>query len=174
MMAAKIFYSWQSDLDPEATRNFIEEALELSIKKLNAEIESAERPVNSEADDDDDPNQVALDMDTKGVTGSPKIADTIFGKISEAAAFVADMTFVGARNGGKGKISNPNVLIEYGYAVKALGDFAELRIISVMNTFYGKPSLKNLPFDMKYVRWPITYTLAPNATLEERETAQGG
>ena len=58
----------------------------------------------------------------------PPIVETIFKKIDRAAVFVADLTFAGRRPDGA-PIPNPNVLIEYGWALKALG---HARIISIM------------------------------------------
>ena len=49
---------------------------------------------------------------------------------------------------------NPNALIEYGYALKCVG---HARMISVMNTAFGQPGENNLPFDLRHLRWPITY-----------------
>lgn len=48
-----IFYSWQSDLDPALTRNFIEEALARAVKSLNR--------------DDDVFVEAVIDRDTSGV-----------------------------------------------------------------------------------------------------------
>ena len=62
-----IFYSWQSDLDPALTRNFIEDALTRAIKTLNRD-----KDVFVEA---------VIDRDTSGVAGTPGIAETIFQKI---------------------------------------------------------------------------------------------
>lgn len=67
--------------------------------------------------------------------------------------FVADLTFCGNRVGG-GPIPNPNVLIEYGYALKVLG---ESRVVAVMNTAHGQASRDNMPFDLLNRRFPISY-----------------
>jgi hypothetical protein len=61
-------------------------------------------------------------------------------------------------------LPNPNVLIEYGWALEEPGD---TRII-VMNKAFGEPSEKNLPFDMRHRRWPITYDLVEGASTEDR------
>jgi len=98
---------------------------------------------------------LAIDKDTKGISGTPPIVDTIFKKIDSACAFVADLTFVGKRLNGR-PTPNPNVLLEYGWALKSLG---HARIITLMNTAYGTPSDETLPFNMKHLRWPITYHL---------------
>lgn len=155
-MGNTIFYSWQSDLPNKTNRTFIEEALERAIKGLSqgAEIEKAMRP--------------SLDKDTQGVPGSPPIVETIFKKIEQCAVFVPDLTFVGKNEGGR-LIPNPNVLIEYGYALKVCG---HERIVPVMNSAYGEPSWETLPFDMRHLRHPITYHLAKDATTKETQTAR--
>lgn len=138
-----VFYSWQMDTPTEVGRNFISLALELAIGMLNSDagVEEALR------------EGVRLDSDTQGVPGSPPIVETIFGKIDMAAAFVADLTFVGKRVNER-PTPNPNVAIEYGYALKAL---THRRVIGVMNEAYGEPTRESLPFDLGGFRHPITY-----------------
>lgn len=154
VLSGSIFYSWQSDKPPATNRTFVEKALEQALKELStdAKILEPERP------------DLVLEKDTKNVAGMPPIADTIFAKIDLAAAFVADMTFVASREKG-GSVPNPNVLIEYGYARRAL---THARLLAVMNVHYGKPSALSLPFDMIHVRWPVQYNLAPDASSGER------
>ena len=103
-----------------------------------------------------------VDSDTQGVAGQPPIVETIFKKIDASGVYIADMTFVGSRNDGR-PTSNPNVLMEYGYALNGL---KHERVLCVMNTAYGEPSDENLPFNMKHVRWPICYNLPEDATPE--------
>ncbi|MCA0243816.1 MAG: hypothetical protein LCI02_23610 [Proteobacteria bacterium] len=143
-----VFYSWQLDTPSQIGRNFIGKALEGAIAMLrsDAEVEEALR-------------DVSLDSDTKGVSGSPPLVETIFGKIDKAAAFVADLTFVGERVSGK-PTPNPNVAIEYGYALKALG---HRRIVGVMNAAYGEPTRDSLPFDLGHLRFPISYNCPTDA-----------
>jgi hypothetical protein len=130
-----LFFSWQSDTPPRVSRNIIEQALKLALEKISLDLEIEEAARSLE-----------LDRDTRGVGGSPPIVDTIFKKISAAAIFVADMTFVAKRRDGR-PAPNPNVLIEYWWALRALGHG---RIICVMNTLYGEPG-DSLPFDMKHL-----------------------
>ena len=54
-------------------------------------------------------------------------------------------------------IPNPNVLVEHGYA---LSRRTFSRVISVMNTAYGDCDEATLPFDLRHMRWPITYKLS--------------
>lgn len=109
--------------------------------------------------------QLEVDKDTRNVPGSPPIFDTIRRKIECAAVFVPDLTFVCRRSDGT-LVPNPNVLIEYGYALKSL---THHRIIGVMNKAYGEPSRASLPFDLAHHRFPITYDLPEDASNETRK-----
>ena len=141
---ANIFYSWQSDAPNSVNRTFIRRALEDAAKNLN----------RSEGSDVED--VVRLDQDTQDVAGSPAIVDTILAKIAACDVFVPDVTFMPAS--GERHTPNPNVMIEYGYALKTPGPE---RIVAVMNTHFGEPT--DLPFDMRHRRFPLTYDLAPDA-----------
>jgi hypothetical protein len=150
-----VFYSWQSDTPSNLNRNFIEKAIQEALKRLHSDatLENALRDAI-----------VELDKDTKGVAGSPPIAETILGKIEECAVFVADLTYVGETlkqltdPTDKSRLfPNPNVLIEHGFALKCHGHGA---LVGIMNTAYGKPNADSLPFDLRHLRWPITYHLA--------------
>jgi hypothetical protein len=153
-----IFYSWQSDRPTGTCRNFIERALQSAVDRLraNADVEPSLR------------EDLEVDRDTKNVPGSPAIFDTIMAKIALASIFVPDLTFVGLRADGR-PISNPNVLIEYGYALHKPGPQS---IIAVINTAHGEPTAQNVPFNLAHRRFPITYTLAENASEEERKAAR--
>lgn len=143
----KIFYSWQSDLENKHNRGFIKEALEQAISDLNANLEVSEPD-----------RKIELDHDTKNVPGTPDLAGTIFEKISSSTVFIADISFVAERKDNNKKVlrkvANPNVLIELGYALSALGSD---RVICIFNTASG--SVDDLPFDLKHKRHPIQYCL---------------
>jgi hypothetical protein len=139
MEDCKIFYSWQSDLPNSTNRSFIETALQKATKSIRNDDSIEVDPV--------------VDRDTANVPGSPDIASTIFAKIEEAQIFVCDISIINSESDLKRLTPNPNVLIELGYAFKALG--AD-RVIMVMNTVFGKP--ENLPFDLK-MRRVITYCM---------------
>jgi hypothetical protein len=145
-MPHKIFFSWQSDTPTEWGRNFVERALTRAAVNLVTDL-TVEESIRDSG--------LAIDKDTKGVSGTPPIVETIFKKIDGALAYVADLTFVGERRDGR-PTPNPNVLVEYGWALKSLG---HARIITVMNTAYGVPSDDSLPFNMKHLLWPIPYHL---------------
>jgi len=157
-MKYPIFFAWQSDTPTITGRNVIERALDRVVGAigLDAEVEPAVR------------DGLEVDRDTKGISGSPPIVDTIFRKIDAAAVFVADMTFAGRRPDGAA-IPNPNVLIEYGWALKSLG---HARIVSVMNTAFGNPTDEEMPFDMRHLRHPIQYDCPADADQESRAKAR--
>jgi hypothetical protein len=157
-MSKTVFYSWQSDTSAKAGRYFIEQALNLAVGAINSDlnVQDADRP---------DSQPFLVDKDTKGVPGSPSIVDTILGKIDNAFCFVADLTFVAKRSNGGG-VPNPNVMVEYGYAIRSLG---EKQIICVMNEAFGTPSRENMPFDLAHKRFPITYNLPADSTSEDRK-----
>ena len=148
-----VFYSWQSDTPSNLNRSFLEKALGTAIERLHADVTL--EPVLRNA-------AVQIDKDTKGVGGSPPITQTILDKIENCAAFVADLTFVGeslpsVRTPTKHRLlPNPNVLIEYGYALHCHGHG---RMITVMNTAFGDCNQNTLPFDLRHLRWPIIYNL---------------
>ena len=153
---AAVFYSWQSDRPSNVNRSFLEDVLNKAIANLQKQvaIEAAQRD-----------ELHFLDKDTKGVPGTPEIVSTIFSKIEACAAFVADMTFVARSEEGR-CVPNPNVLIEYGWALAKVG---RGRILTICNEHFGHVTESNLPFDMRHLRWPIRYTLAPDARGDERK-----
>lgn len=149
MAAVTVFYSWQSDTRAAANRSLIHEALQGAATELRADVELKVEPV--------------IERDTQGVPGAPDIGASILEKIDACAVFVADVTNV---TRGEGRPSpNPNVLLELGYALKALGD---RRIVLVLNTAFGGP--EQLPFDLRQKR-AVTYHSAdesPNRAEDRR------
>ncbi|HQU08208.1 MAG: hypothetical protein B7X04_04340 [Parcubacteria group bacterium 21-54-25] len=150
-MAKTVFFSWQADTPNRANRAFLKEILEDVCMEIASDTTL-----------DEAMRDVEVDSDTQGVAGQPPIAETILKKIDEAAVFVADMTFTGTRMDDR-PTPNPNVLIEYGWALKALGNG---RVVCVMNIAYGEPSAHTLPFDLAHLRWPIRYNLPEGASAE--------
>jgi hypothetical protein len=129
--------------------------------------EDADRPGAGDEEEDEevlaDDGRVEVDHDTHGVGGSPLIAETILGKIRDAAVFVADVTPIATTAAGK-RVPNPNVMIELGYAMKVLDD---QQIVLVMNGAEGA-ALKYLPFDLRHRRVPIHFKLSRDSTEEQR------
>jgi hypothetical protein len=154
-LSQTIFFSWQSDRSTKVCRNFIENALNDAIRRI-----AADASVDKAPRDD-----LAVDRDTQNVPGSPPIFDTILSKIEKAIIFVPDITFVGSRVGGR-PVPNPNVLIEYGYALKQHG---HSHFVPVMNTAYGEPSLESMPFNLGHRKFPIQYNLPEDATEDTRK-----
>lgn len=150
-----IFWSWQSDIPKEIGRFFVRDALREAIQMLKTDQELLE-PIEREA-----ASRLAMDSDRQGVPGSPDLAATIFEKIEKADVFLADVTLVGEAPDGK-KLINSNVAIEYGHAHRAHG---ARRVLMVQNLHYGDGDA--LPFDLRQKSWPLSYTLAPDASKAE-------
>lgn len=121
------FYSWQSDLPNSTNRGFVSDCLDKAIKALNKSGSTV----------------LEADRDTQGVSGTPGIAETIFEKIDQCRAFIADVSIINADSESR-RTPNPNVLVELGYAAKAVG---WERIICVANSAYG--AVEELPFDLR-------------------------
>jgi hypothetical protein len=127
-----IFYSWQSDLPNSTNRSFIERALTEAVNGIGADDSIEVKPV--------------IERDTQGVAGAPDISATIFSKIDTSDVFVADVSIIVRPRKGR-PTPNPNVLIELGYAMHALGSE---RVVLVFNKTSGK--VENLPFDLRMRR----------------------
>lgn len=158
-MPKHIFFSWQSDLATKTGRNLVERALTQAIAtiKADAEIDPAQR-------------ELEIDRDTAGVPGSPPLVETIFAKVDRATAFLSDLTYVGERADGR-RMPNPNVLLEHGWALKAL---TWRRVFSVMNVAHGHPDEHALPFDLQHFRRPIFYDCPDDADTDVRRAARNG
>lgn len=156
----KVFWSWQSDIPGKTGRHFVRSALKAAIEELRQPAD-VEEPSEREMKD-----RLHLDHDRQGVTGSPRLLETILTKIEAATVFVGDVTPVAtipAQGAGEDersekRIMNPNVAIELGYAIKAI---SELNILMVLNTHYG--NRESLPFDLKGNAGPIMFDLPPDA-----------
>ncbi|MEE3500925.1 hypothetical protein [Acidiphilium acidophilum] len=147
-----VFYAWQSDRDQKGNRHFIRRALDDAAKRIN---EDGALGV-----------EIKIDADTEGVLGMPAVTETILGKIRSSDIFVPDLTFVAETDAGK-LTPNPNVMAEYGYALRALTFEA---MMPVMNTHYGAPT--KLPFDLGHVRHPTQYELPPGSLDGVRRAAR--
>lgn len=145
-----VFYSWQSDRELSCCKNFTRIAAEDAAARLSETLGI----------------EVAIESDTENVPGTPPISDTILRKIEECDLFLGDMTFVAETNVGK-KIPNPNVMGEYGYALKCKGTE---HILLVMNTAFGGP--EDLPFDLRHLRHPAQYSLSEDAPDGERRNTR--
>ena len=147
-----VFYAWQSDTPLRFNRHLIRFALETAAKRISTDLALQ--------------IAVRIDADTEGVLGQPPVTETILNKIADCDVFAPDFTFVATAENGK-RVPNPNVMIEYGYALRAKGYSA---MLPVMNAAFGAP--ENLPFDMGHLRHPIKFHLQPIATTAERRTVR--
>lgn len=136
----KVFYSWQSDLANATNRGLIRAALEQAVG------------VDAIADAD---RELEIDTDTAGVPGAPDVKQVILEKIERAAMFVADVSLINTGRRSRPLTPNPNVMLELGYAIRALG---WERIILVFNLATGK--VEQLPFDIRSHR-PVVYLAKP-------------
>ena len=142
----KVFFSWQSDTEPETGLLLVREALSQAIQRLNLDLE--------------------LDEATRDQPGSQILFETIRQKIESCAIFVPDLTFIGQSQDGRKKLPNSNVLIEYGYA---LANLEERRLLPVMNLLFG--GIDQLPFDLRHRSIKVSYRLSPDSTDAERAEA---
>lgn len=136
-MKLNIFYSWQSDLPSKTNRQFIKNSLEAAMNDIHADNKII--------------SDWSIESDSRGEIGTPELASRIFAKIDQCDIFVADISIINPNIDFR-KTSNPNVLIELGYASSKLGWD---RILCVHNLMYGK--IEDLPFDIRH-RKPIAYT----------------
>ena len=152
---ATIFYAWQSDTPDVVNRGFIRGAIEKAIDFVNQAVS---------IDD-----ALDLDQDTQGVPGSPPLVETLLKKINDCTVFIGDLTLVAtvdATDSAK-RLPNANVLIELGYSLARHGSD---RLLGVMNTHFGSP--EELPFDLVHRRYPILYSLSPDAGSDERNAVR--
>jgi hypothetical protein len=152
MKKINAFYAWQSDTPSSVNREFIEIALNDAALRI-----TNDSSLNIEMN---------VDSDTQGVPGTPPITDTILKKIETSDLFIPDVTFVARTEKGK-YVPNPNVMAEFGYALRARTHSA---ILAVMNTAFGPPG--ELPFDMAHLRHPIQYCADPSVTDSDRRDAR--
>jgi hypothetical protein len=144
-MPRTVFFSWQSDL--RTNKALIQEALESALALLGAEW---------------GPHlEASVDRDTFQVPGAPNIAEVIYAKIDRAAAFVCDVSMV-TMVGERRPSPNPNVLLELGYAMRALGD---KRLVLAINEHVG--GKENLPFDLRSKRI-LPFLADPKAGGQQR------
>jgi hypothetical protein len=143
----KIFWSWQSDTPEQIGKYLVRDALKTAVTELKQteDIEEALR------------DDLHLDQDTQGTTGSPDLVGTIFGKIEKSEVVVADVTIVGKTAAGK-KLINSNVAVELGYA---LSECTDARVVLVFNRHYG--THEDLPFDLRHKGGAVVFTLPPEA-----------
>ena len=129
----KVFFSWQSE--DKNSRKTLDAALQNAVETLN------DRGIRLE-----------IDYSTLGESGMPSIDQTILRKIDACDIFLADVTPVinYQKMSGNGmqvikEVPNPNVLLELGYAMSALGVGY---VIVVAHQGFWVP--ENMPFDINH------------------------
>ena len=129
----KIFYSWQSD--DKSSQNTLNIALQNAVDDLS-----------------DKGIRIDIDYSTLGESGMPSIDQTILRKIDACDIFLADITPIVTyqRTLGNGQqikkeVPNPNVLLELGYAMSALGVG-----YVIVAAHQGNWISANLPFDINH------------------------
>ncbi|RZF63686.1 hypothetical protein EWE75_14490 [Sphingomonas populi] len=120
-----IFFSWQSDVAPNANTRAIRGAVAAAAAAMTAKFGE----------------QVTPDEATRNVPGSPYIPGKLAEKIQKSDIFVGDVTSIAVLTDGK-SLPNPNVTFELGLAAAHLGWD---RIILLFNEELA--TFDNLPFD---------------------------
>ena len=143
IMKVNIFYSWQSDLPNTKNRNLIESCLKKAIKLIKNEI--------------DEVSEISVESDSRNDIGTPDLAESIFSKIERCDILVADISIINASSNSRPS-PNPNVLLEVGFAAKAI---SWSNILCIYNSEFGKVEL--LPFDIR-TRKPIVYNTSEGNT----------
>ncbi|MEN8796666.1 MAG: hypothetical protein ABF328_08145, partial [Akkermansiaceae bacterium] len=152
-MKFEIFYSWQSDSPNNTNRGFIQSVLDKAVAEIGRSDSFSIEP--------------RIDHSTLGIPGAPEIADEILAKIKACDCFVADVTLITPRDSLRPS-PNPNVLLELGYAIAAIGWD---RIVLFSNE---AENTRDHPFDIRNRR-RFDYSLSheePKAKERKRLTAQ--
>ena len=122
-----VFYSWQMSTSKEENRSFIETSIKKASEKIKTKLNV----------------DLLIDKDSRNTTRKDSIDYTILQKIPNCDFFIGDITPVAKDNNGK-PVPNPNVMLELGFAAKAIG---WARCIFVWNTKYG--DINQAPFDIR-------------------------
>lgn len=156
-MSYTVFFAYQSDIDDKYCKGFIQSAAQMAIDRLMK-----------------NGKKVIFDYGFRGTPGTPILIEEMLAKSQNSDMVLVDLTYTSSKNwfytkeyvkfSGKNlkvksikndkKSSNPNVLLETGYAWAHKGYH---RTLAVMNTAFGKPDELNV--DFQGFRWPITYHL---------------
>ena len=129
----KLFFSWQSE--DTKSRKLLDTALQNAIEALS-----------------DKGIILEIDHSTLGESGIPSIDQTILRKIDSCDIFLADITpvcnyqqILGNGSQVTKEVPNPNVLLELGYAMSALGVG-----YVIVTAHQGKWIPANMPFDINH------------------------
>lgn len=131
-----LFFSWQSD--DNKTRKIISDAITKAVNDIQVYHNYS----------------IKVEESTSNVPGAPQIVSTILDKIDSCDIFIADITPVCSypKPLGNGQVltkqvPNPNVLMELGYAMSAVGmDY------TICVAHQGGWNSNDLPFDINHNR----------------------
>ncbi len=137
-MSQSILYAWQEGRDPRLSRAFLRRAIDWAVKASGEELSVEE--VARNGDDGLDSFEAGLE---------------------DAALVIADVTPIGTVGEGVA-CPDPNVLLELGFARRALG--AE-RVIAVANSGFGE--VDSLPSGLMGDPQPLDYGLKAGMAKEE-------
>lgn len=136
MKEFKLFFSWQSD--DNRTRKIITTAINKAVHDIKVYHNYS----------------IIVEESTSNVPGTPQIVSTILDKIDLCDIFLADVTPVCSYQKQSGnnqtdtkQVPNPNVLMELGYAMSAVG-----MNYSICVAHQGQWSPNDLPFDINHNR----------------------
>lgn len=136
MKKLTLFFSWQSD-DNE-TKKIITNAIQKAVHNIKIYHRYS----------------INVEESTSNISGSPQIVETILDKIDSCDIFLADVTPVCSyqKPFGNGlstikQVPNPNVLMELGYAMSAVGMHYTICV-----AHQGKWNSNDLPFDINHNR----------------------
>ena len=136
MKELKLFFSWQSDNNK--TKKIISDAINKAVHDIKIHHGYL----------------IVIEESTSNVPGTPQIVSTILDKIDSCDIFLADVTPVcsypkalGNGQTNNKQVPNPNVLMELGYAMSAVGmDY------SICVAHQGQWNPNELPFDINHNR----------------------
>ncbi|WP_316828616.1 hypothetical protein [Pedobacter miscanthi] len=160
-MKLKIFFSWQS-ADTKHNKNFISDCIAGAVKKIK------------QTPDFKNIEFIITDA-LRHQVGQVAVADTIIDTVIPACdIFVADLTATRVSGlvrffTGSKPIPNPNVMTEYGVALKSLG---KERIISLINTSTNGSPRNNaeiIPFDVRQDRFPTEFNYSKKSENRKAE-----
>lgn len=135
MKTFRLFFSWQSD--DNKTNKLLSEALHKAVDNIKVFHGY----------------QILIEESTSNTPGSPQIVQTILDKIDSCDIFLADITPICSYSKqGNGQtptkqVPNPNVLMELGYAMSALG-----LSYTICVAHQGQWNPNDLPFDINHNR----------------------
>ncbi|MBR3698975.1 MAG: hypothetical protein IKM85_05575 [Bacteroidales bacterium] len=141
MKEFKLFFSWQSD--DNKTKKLLSDAIKKAVKDIRVYHNY----------------NITIEESTSNTPGSPQIVQTILDKIDSCDIFLADITPVckyskqlGNNQSITKQVPNPNVLMELGYALSAVGMH-----YTICAAHQGEWNSNDLPFDINHNRiYPFT------------------